>query len=85
MRAVVAVDRLDEREARHLLEILERLTASNVAAGEAASEWDIALDRRVAGLPATGSVVLAERAVVKHGFLPVGTSDLEVRCCCPVA
>ena len=47
-RGVKALDGSDEREAGHLLEVLERLGAALVAAGELPSERQEALDQHVA-------------------------------------
>ena len=47
-RGVEAVDGLDEREARHLLEVLERLGAAPVPTRQAAGEREVALDQELA-------------------------------------
>src|SRR6185312_11847075 len=49
-REVIAVDRLDQAEARHLQEVIEGLASSAVAAGQLAGEGEEALDELIAGL-----------------------------------
>ena len=47
---VIAVDRLDQAEARNLQEVIERLAGSAVATGKLAGEGKEALNELVAGL-----------------------------------
>ena len=54
---VEAVDRLDERKAGHLLEVLERLRGAPVAAGEAAGEREVSRDERVTRTQVAGASV----------------------------
>ena len=66
---------LIERERRDLLEVLERLDASRVAAGEAAGEREEALDERVAGGVITAAAIGEEQlllllTLVEHGITP---------------
>ena len=61
---VEAVDRLDEREACHLLEVLERLGAASVTAGQAAREREVAFDQQVACTRVVGVVIGEEESLV---------------------
>ena len=61
---VEAVDGLEEREGRDLFEILERLAAAVIAAGQAAGEREVALDELLAEMGIAGSPIGAEQPLL---------------------
>jgi hypothetical protein len=64
---VEAVDRVDEADARDLDEVVERLGAAVVAAGEPAGERQEALDELIAGGDVAEAGVPAEQPLYPRG------------------
>ena len=57
--AVETVDRLDQPDAAHLREIVQRLTSVRVALGQTADEADVALDQPLSRADIAALVVAA--------------------------
>src|SRR3954452_18320878 len=59
-----AVDRLDQADGAHLLDVLERLAAAGVAPRQRANQGQVALDQRLARVRVAALVVAAQQVTV---------------------